>query len=182
MKKIKLYWETDSRNIFLCPQLGFLLYTELLPICLLRKTSNISRRVSRRGIGTVLSTQTQIWPYSSLYFLPKSRASSQLQGFNLLLLWLQETIFFFFGQPLCITLLFAFVSTSVCIPPLTSVPHPEKSGWKPSLLRARRRGDAEDAIWICLQWQRYAGSCCSLRCAVHYFRGIFLRSQVPQEC
>ena len=98
MKKIKLYRETDSRNIFLCPQLGFLLYTELLPICLLRKTSNISRRVSRRGIGTVLSTQTQIWPYSSLYFLPRSRASSQLQGFNLLLLWFQETIFFFFGH------------------------------------------------------------------------------------
>lgn len=28
----------------------------------------------------------------------QSRASSQLQGFNLLLLWLQETMFFFFGH------------------------------------------------------------------------------------
>lgn len=88
----------------------FLLYTELHPICLLRKTSNISRRISRPAMDIVLSSQTHIWPYSSLYFLPNSRASSQLQGFSLLLLWLKETMSFFilhtaFYASLCFLLL-----------------------------------------------------------------------------
>lgn len=87
MKKINVYRESGSKkNILLCSQLCFLLYTELHPICLLRKASNISRRISRAAMGTVLSSQTHIWPYSKVYFLSKSRASSQLQGFSLLLL------------------------------------------------------------------------------------------------
>ena len=98
----------------------------------------------------------------------------------LLLLWTHSL--------LCTTLLFAFGSTSVCMPSPTSVPHPEKSGWKPSrlndhlLIWARRGRDAADAVGICLQGQRCAGSSCSLRWVRHYLRGIFLRLQVPQQC
>jgi len=41
-------------------------------ICLLRKSSNISRKVSGPVVGSVGFAQSQIWPYSSLYLLPNS--------------------------------------------------------------------------------------------------------------
>lgn len=41
-------------------------------ICLLRKFSNISQKVSEPAVGTVGSAPMQIWPYSSLLLFPKS--------------------------------------------------------------------------------------------------------------
>ena len=64
----------SKKNIFLWPHLS-LPCSELQPICLLRKSSNISRKVSGPA-GTVESAQTGIWSYSSLYLLPKSTAAA----------------------------------------------------------------------------------------------------------
>ena len=47
-------------------------YRLLQSICLHRKFSSISRKVSGPVVGSVVSAQSQILPYSSLYLLPKS--------------------------------------------------------------------------------------------------------------
>ena len=39
------------------------------------KSSNISRKFSKPVVGCVGSAQSQIWPYSGLYFVPKSTVS-----------------------------------------------------------------------------------------------------------
>ena len=47
-------------------------YNEHQPICLLRKSPNMSRKSSGSVVGATGSAKTQIWPYYSLYFLPES--------------------------------------------------------------------------------------------------------------
>ena len=65
-------------------------------ICLLRRSSNISRKFSGPAVSAVRSVKTQIWAYSSLNFLPKSTidtrstVSDYLWIFNLLHLLLQS--------------------------------------------------------------------------------------------
>ena len=74
MKKKKyiyifIYRESGSENIFLSPPLKSP-HSEHQPVCLLRKPSNISRKVSEPAVNTVESAPIQIWPYSSLFLLP----------------------------------------------------------------------------------------------------------------
>ena len=75
------------------------------PTCLLRKSSSISRKVSGPAVDAVWSAQTQIWPYSSLLWLPKSTVtpwSPQTQAksleFNPLHQLLQEWVPFSFAR------------------------------------------------------------------------------------
>ena len=55
-------------------------HNEFQPICLLIKSSNISRNVSGPAMGTVWSTLTQIWPYSTLFLLPNSTIAPKIQS------------------------------------------------------------------------------------------------------
>ena len=60
--KNKKYIENDSKGDFLIiPPLSSS-QNVLQTICLLRKTSNISRKVSGPAVGTVGPVQTQIFP------------------------------------------------------------------------------------------------------------------------
>ena len=68
----------SKKNIFLWPYLS-LPHSELQPIYLLRKSSNISSKVSGPA-GTVESAQTRIWSYSSLYLLPKSTTAPKVHN------------------------------------------------------------------------------------------------------
>ena len=74
-QRVRRDWATNTfyfkRNIIPWCQL-FSLHSELKSICLPRKTSNISRKISGPAVITVGSTPTQIWPYCSLSLLPKS--------------------------------------------------------------------------------------------------------------
>jgi len=66
-----MYIESHSEKyVFLCPLLS-LRQSEHQLVCLLRKSSNISTKVSGPAVSAVRSAQTQIWPHSSLYLLPK---------------------------------------------------------------------------------------------------------------
>ena len=89
----------------------------LQSLCLLRKSSNISRNVSGSVVGSVGSAQIQTLPYFSLHLLPKSTIVPTLQNLRLIvgissvapvvaganytpLLWLQRSVllFFFFSR------------------------------------------------------------------------------------
>ena len=73
-KKEEYVQSSGKKNVLLSPLLSSP-HREHQPICLLRKSSNISRKVSEPAEGSVTSAQTQIWPYSSLYLPPKSTVS-----------------------------------------------------------------------------------------------------------
>jgi len=74
-QRVRHDWATNTfyfkRNIILWCQL-FSPHSEPKSICLPRNPSHISRKISGPAVGTVGSTPTQIWPYSSLSLLPKS--------------------------------------------------------------------------------------------------------------
>lgn len=68
-----------KKTIFLWPQFSvFLPHSEFQLMCLIRKTSNISRKVSRPAVGTMGSAQTHTCPHSNLYLLPKSTTAPKL--------------------------------------------------------------------------------------------------------
>lgn len=50
----------------------FTAHSMLQIICLLRKSSNISRKVFGPVVGSIMSPQPLILPYFSLYFFPES--------------------------------------------------------------------------------------------------------------
>ena len=58
----------SKKNVHHCPWLC----PQATAICLGQKSANISGKVSGPAVAAVGSAQTQIWPYSSLYFFPKS--------------------------------------------------------------------------------------------------------------
>ena len=88
MKKIAyIHRERKSgskKTIFLWPQLSVSLPPQwaLAKISLLRTYSNISRKVSRPAVGTVGPAQILIWPYSTLYLLPKPTVATEFHSFK----------------------------------------------------------------------------------------------------
>ena len=72
----------SRKNVLLIPPLPSP-HSEHQTICLLRKSYSVSKSVPGPGAGSVGSAQAQIWPYSSLYLLPKSTVSPKALSLRL---------------------------------------------------------------------------------------------------
>lgn len=71
-----------KKNMFLLSQVSVSLpHSELQPMCLLRASSNISRKVSGSAVVTE-PAQTLMWPYSGQYFLSKSTITPEVHSFK----------------------------------------------------------------------------------------------------
>ena len=174
-------------------------YSEVQPICLLRKSSDTTRKFSRPALGTVRSAQTWIWPYSSLYLLPKSTIAPKVHSLKQLgefhpnwgnLLWFHKQISFLFSHTTPGVLHFGFgpayvfrQSSGICFPPRQG--EGERSGCLGltcSVWPGRGRDTAVTVVMCgdCLKQQRPVGSCYSLRWVMQSPRGIGPGSWVPQ--
>ena len=112
--------------VLLCP----LLRERLTP-----KSSNISRNVSGPVVGSIGSTQPCIWPYSSLYLLPKSTVVPKVHSLKVIV-GIQSTTPVAAGvntlfllrshSPWCSTLVLDRALLVGC--PLLSAAHPGKRG------------------------------------------------------
>lgn len=96
MKKKKKYMESFNKKNVLVIFLFTFPHSVLQSICLHRKPSIISSKVSGSVVDSIGSTQTQILPYSCLNLLPMSTISPKVHSLRLIVgiyplhLWLQE--------------------------------------------------------------------------------------------
>lgn len=108
----------------------------LQPICLLRKSSNISRMGSRPAVGAVGSVQSQIWPCSactcsqSPQLPPVSTVSGSLQGFLGCTSGCRSDFPSSSSVTLPLMLCFSFGSTSACRLPSGICSLPRQNGVK----------------------------------------------------
>lgn len=75
--------KSGGKKVLLSPPLSFP-HSEYQPICLFKKSFNIFKKVSGPAMGTVESGQTQIWPYYSLFLLPKSIIAPKVHSLRLM--------------------------------------------------------------------------------------------------
>lgn len=79
------YIKSDSKKNVLLSLLLSSPHSEHQPICLLRKPTNISRKVvSGCAVGTLGSVHTHIWPNSSLYLLPNPILAPKVHNLKLI--------------------------------------------------------------------------------------------------
>ena len=112
-------------------------------ICLHRKSSNIPMKVSGPEVGSLMPAQTQIWPYFTLYLLPKSTLTSKVHS-RQLIVWIQSATPVVAGanslpllwshSPCC----YALVQDQLCLQAvlLVCVPHPEDRWQRLTLIRS----------------------------------------------
>ena len=151
-------------------------HSVLQSICLFRRSSNISRKVSGPVVGSAGSPQTLILLYFSLHFLQESNCPSSPQSQDLTCCtWVFRNSFpssSFVTHPL----MFCFGSgpASTCMPTSNVCSQPRQEGVKARLVRLSQAGERQgyghyildvgvsmvvETCWILLQSEELAPSC-----------------------